>query len=137
MRILKISGAFLWLAVLAVWPCALVQGQQPGTLPADIVGPPLIAWSELQRPQPIPDFSPLFDLSRRKEQPEQKRRTAIELSGTIIKDGSVYVLQLAKSRYPFKEQERAVPYEGKDVRIVCTVEPATEALDVLAIETLQ
>lgn len=128
------------------WASAQDREIQPSpALPADIVGPQLIAWSQLQKPQPIPQPVPPPD--RPIEQPDQAQSQSVHppaqpqapaaqtFSGTIVKDGSRYVLKVASdSVYQIDDQERAQKYEGKQVKISGTLDATGNSLHITSIE---
>src|ERR1700722_9550599 len=101
-------------ALVAFSPLAFAQDapkQASPVLPADIVGPQLIMWSEFQRPQPIPQPVPppeKPDQQQSDQQPSQQQPgqpepatgsqaqgqpSAQTFTGMIAKDGAKYVLK--------------------------------------------
>jgi len=118
-------------SVLALSPCLLAQQPvtQPVPLPANILGPPLVAWSQLQKPQPTPQ--PLSapesleqQSSSKVQQPEHPSVQAI--SGTIVKDGTEYVLKTPDNLiYRIDQQDLAGLYENRLVKVVGMVEART------------
>ncbi|MGA7928909.1 MAG: hypothetical protein WCA20_23295 [Candidatus Sulfotelmatobacter sp.] len=99
-----------------------LQGQPSPALPSDILGPQLIAWSQLQKPQPVPQ--PLPPPDRPISQPAQQTQptnppaqeqqpVAQTFKGTIVvKDGSRYVLKVSSNNaYQLDDQEKAKQYE--------------------------
>jgi hypothetical protein len=126
-------------------PLTLAQDRQsqphPG-LPSDILGPQLIAWSQLQKPQPVPQ--PLLQPNRPVQysdqgQPAPSAQTqppaAQIFTGTIVKDGMRYVLKVASnSVYQLDDQERARQYEGKQVKIAGTLDATGNSLHITSIE---
>ena len=131
----------------ACLPLGLAQGppNQPSfALPSDILGSQLIAWSQLQKPQPIPQ--PLSMPSRSaqpSDQPPQAANPSAQpqfpaeqaFTGTIIKDGLRYVLKVSSnSVYQLDDQERAGLYEGKQVKIAGTLDATGNSLHVTSIE---
>lgn len=124
-------------ALLALSPLAFSQDapkEASPLLPADIVGPQLIMWSELQKPQPVPqpvpppekpDQSDQQPSQQQPGQPEpatgsqaQGQPSAQTFTGTIVKDGTKYVLKAADgTAYQVDDQEKAKRYEGKQVKV--------------------
>jgi hypothetical protein len=117
------------LFLLVTLPLVFAQDPQtqPGpALPSDILGPQLIAWSQLQKPQPVPQ--PL---------PQEQQPAAPTFMGTIIKDGARYVLKVSNnSAYQLDDQDRAKPYEGKQVRIAGTLNADGQSLHITSIELI-
>src|ERR1700726_1135908 len=87
-----------------------LKSQPRPALPTDILGPQLIAWSQLQKPQPVPQPLPPPDrpVAQPDQQPDrpeaqpanpqgQPQKPAEQtFTGTIVKDGSTYVLKVSK-----------------------------------------
>jgi hypothetical protein len=125
----------------------LVVAQDPQTqpapaLPSSILGPQLVAWSQLQKPQPAPQ--PLPPPDRPVPQPEQQQRNspaqqqppaALTLMGTIVKDGTRYVLKVSSnSAYQLDDQDAVKQYEGKQVRIAGSLDGDGKVLHITSIE---
>jgi hypothetical protein len=115
--------------------------------PTDILGPQLIAWSEMQRPQPVPQ--PLPPPDRPLKQPDQPDRQAAQpanpqaqperqtFTGTIVKEGSKYLLKVSiDGIYQLDDQDKARQYEGKQVRIEGTLDASSNRLHIRSIELL-
>lgn len=95
------------------------RSQPSPALPADILGPQLIVWSQAQRPQPVPQ--PLLTSERpvpeqQSEQPnpaddppaQQEQTTAQKFTGTIVKNSGVYSLKVSSNNaYQLDDQEKA------------------------------
>jgi hypothetical protein len=132
------------ICLLAVSPVVLsaqnVTGQPGPALPSEILGPQLIAWSQVQRPQPIPQPMPSpSQTSQQSEQaPSQAPSPAAQtFTGTIVKDGDKYILKAAGTTvYQLDDQERARQYEGKQVKIAGTLDASGTSLHVSSIELL-
>ncbi len=57
--------------------------------------------------------------------------------GTIVKDGTRYVLKVSSNKtYQLDDQDRAKQYEGKQVRIVGTLNADGESLHITSIELI-
>ena len=105
-----------------------------------ILGPQLIAWSEMQKPQPVPQRPqpvPVPDSNADKQEgpredtpqqqpaqdakaPAQEKQgpAAQTLNGTVIKLGDKFVLKTAdKQTYELDDQDRARQYQGKQAKI--------------------
>jgi hypothetical protein len=144
------------LALLAFSPfvCAQDTFQQPApALPAEILGPPLIAWSVLQKPRPIPEPLPPPD-SRDRSQSQSQSQTgqphnsqnedsqpqqpsAQSFTGTIARNNGKYVLKVSESTaYQIDDQEGVKGYEGKQVKIAGNLDAKNNVLHVTSIELL-
>jgi len=118
------------------------QTQPRPTLPSDILGPQLIAWSQLQKPQPVPQL--LLQPDRPVQQPDvqpanppakQERPAAPTFKGTIIKNGTRYLLKVSSnSAYQVDDQDRPKQYEGKQVKIAGTLDADAKSLHITSIE---
>lgn len=101
------------------------QNQPSPALPPEVLGPQLIAWSQLQSPQPL----------RQARSTQDKEPTAQTFTGRIMRDGSTYLLKVSTgTAYPVAEWQRAKPYEGKQVRISGVLDANGESLHILSIE---
>lgn len=132
--------------------CAQSAPPQPSpVLPSDILGPQLIAWSELQKPEPMPQ--PLPPPDRPVQQPNQDteqqagqpansqtptQQPAVQtFTGTIVKDAGRYLLKVSShNAYQLDDQEKAKRYEGKQVKIEGTLDAKGDSLHVTSIELL-
>ena len=122
-----------------------------------ILGLQLIAWSEMQKPQPVPQRPqpvPVPDSNTDKQagptedtpqQPpaqdakapaqEKQGPAAQTLNGTVIKLGNKYVLKTTdKQTYELDDQDRAKEYEGKQVKIVGSLDRTTNTIHITSIE---
>jgi len=132
-----------------------LAGQRSPVLPSEILGPQLIAWSQLQKPQPV--LVPLVavdrpvaqhaadqragDQQRERSQPPatqlQQPPATQTVSGTIVKDGNRYVLKAADgSAYQLDDQEKAKDYEGKSVKISGSLDASGKSFHVASIELI-
>ncbi len=125
------TGLFLALTVALVFLSVTIplfaqnkQNQTDPVLPPDIIGPQLIAWSQLQSPQPLQQT--------RTTQP--KEPASQTFTGMIMRDGTTYVLKVSTSTaYPLADPQKAKPYEGKQVRISGILDANGESLHILSI----
>ena len=123
-----------------------------------ILGPQLIAWSELQKPQPVPQKpEPLPPPDGRAEpaqspttqaqpdkpaqqtqpEPDSQQSTAQTISGTVVKIGNKYVLETADNlAYELDDQDRARQYENKHVKVMGTLDRTTGIIHIKSIELL-
>lgn len=122
--VLALSGALAFSAISPL--CAQnKRSQTDPILPPDILGPQLIVWSQLQSPQPL----------QQTQATEQKEPTSQTFTGLIMRDGGSYVLKVStNTAYPLAEQQKAKPYEGKQVRISGILDANGESLHILSIE---
>ena len=112
---------------------------KPAPIPSDILGPQLIAWSQLQSPQPLQEASPQ---RAGKDSPAQLRDEAPQspgaqtLAGTIVKDSGVYILKVSNTSYRLDNQDRVRKYEGKQVRVSGTLDAGSNSFHVVTIELI-
>jgi len=121
------------------------QTQPSPALPSSILGPQLVAWSQLQKPRPVPQPLPPPDqpIPQQDQQtpnpPAQQRRppAALTLMGTIVKDGTQYVLKVSSnSVYQLDDQEKVRQYEGKQVKISGSLDADGKILHIASIELI-
>ncbi len=126
------------------------QRSQPDpVLPSGILGPQLIAWSQVQKPEPVPQ--PLPPPDRAAQQPDQPAHpqppqsanpqaqppAAQTFTGTIVKDGNRCILKVSRNNvYELDDQEKAKRYEGKQVKIEGTLDAKGTSLHITSIELL-
>jgi hypothetical protein len=126
-----------------------------------ILGPQLIAWSELQKPQPLPQKpEPLPPPDTRSGEPQQQPTTpgqqgdqqgkaeqqpepetqgtmSQSVTGTIVRVGGKYVLETSDNiAYQLDDQDRAKQYDGKHVKVMGTLDRSTGLLHVRSIELI-
>jgi hypothetical protein len=136
-------------ALLTASPFLSAQqaGQKPNSpLSVDIPGPQLIAWSELQKPRPVPQPLPPptpDPPAQQQPQPQQpsgpqtQQPSAQIFVGAIIKDAGKYVLKVSDTlTYQIDDQEKAKPYEGKQVKITGSLDERGNSLHITSIELL-
>ena len=129
-------------------PLVLAQQPAPQTPEDAFTTRDLIAWSQLQKPQPVPQPLPADDA--RVPQPEQPRdqqskppadahnqqQPAIRLTGKIVKDGGQYILQVASANYPLVSQGNLAAYEARSVTVFGFFNTDTSTIHAVAIEIL-
>jgi hypothetical protein len=143
----------LWLSVL------FVSAQSPAPAPASghtdgVLGPQLIAWSVLQKPQPVPqrpqpvpppDTQPGRQPPEQNSQPDAQQRsrpeaqesTAHSVTGSVVKVAGKYMLETEDNvAYQLDDQEKARQYEGKRVKVTGSLDRTTGILHVSRIELL-
>jgi len=153
-RSVMLAAFFLFLGALA-------PAQQPPLRPAPwtsdaILGPQLIAWSELQKPQPVPQQpQPLPPPD--KEQPpssseppqnapqpdaqqpghDADQPATQNITGTVVKVSGKYVLETEDNlAYQLDDQDKAKQFEGKHVKVIGTLDRTTGIIHVSNIELL-
>ncbi len=140
--------------LLAVGPLAF--GQEPQLTPQfpddALASQQLIAWSRLQKPQPTPQPLPPRDTpipqpdqqGQQAQQPadpqvqNQNQQTPTQsFTGKIVKDGGKYVLKVASnSSYQLDAQGDVKQYENQDVKVVGSLDTASNTIRVVKIELL-
>ena len=156
----RTSSIFATLGLLAFAPFVFAQDsgtRSTQTLPAEILGSPLIAWSQLQEPRPVPQPQPLPPPDRPERQPEQPNPNSAQpassqdqhtqeqpepsahtFTGTVMNDGGKFVLVVSdgSSKYQLDDQEKAKRYEGKQVKIAGTLDVERNTVHIVSIELL-
>jgi Protein of unknown function (DUF5818) len=129
------------------------QIQPRPALPANVLGPQLIMWSQLQQPRPMPQPLPDPPEQQPEQQPAQQQAgqssnsqaeqqpAAQTFTGTIMKDGSKkdgtkYVLKSNGMTYQLDDQDKAKQYEGKQVKIVGNLDANNNTLHIASIEAM-
>jgi hypothetical protein len=144
------TGSFATLIfLLTSGPLMFSQGKPSPALPSDVLGPQLIAWSQVQKPQPVtephpPPDQPVQQSERQPGQPDNtpsqegpRQVAAQNLAGTILKDGSRYILKVSNSStYQLDDQDRAKQYEGKQVKVAGTLDANGDSFHVISIELI-
>jgi hypothetical protein len=125
---------------------AVEKNPSPVT-PSEFLGPQLIAWSQVQKPQPVAEPLPQSDRvaqqagessSEKVQEPPQQQPGAQTLTGTIVKDSGRYVLKVSSSSttYELDDQDRAQRYEGKQVKVAGTMSAKGDSFHVISIELI-
>jgi uncharacterized protein DUF5818 len=141
-----VAGLFLAIASFAV----AQEPQHNQQTPEDAFGTrQLIAWSNLQKPQPAPQPLPPRDspIPEPGQQPDQQAKSpadpqseqspAQSFTGKIVKEGAEYVLRAASNTtYELEEQGEAKQYENQNVRVTGTLDPTTHKIHILKIELM-
>jgi hypothetical protein len=128
------------------------SGDEPGTQ--------LIAWSEMQKPQPTQQPQPVPPPdSRSGQQPESSRPSQSQqdqnttpqqqqpepapsqalqsMTGIVMKAAGKYVLQTTDgTAYILDDQDKAKPYDGKRVKVTGTLDRPTGILHVSTMEAI-
>jgi len=135
------------LGLMSISPLMVAQNLQSPGPPynaSDIFGPELIAWSQQQRPQPVPQPLPEAPPQREQRQPglpanpEAQQQPAVRtFTGTIVKDHSKYVLKVSNGTvYELDDQRKASQYEGKEVKLVGTLDENNRSVRVTSIQLI-
>jgi len=106
-------------------------------------GTELIAWTQMQKPEPVPSPHPVPLPDQPQQSPNtqkptsgsqddaQKQNAAHSCKGTIVKEGDKYVLKGADSvTYQLDDQDRAKNYEGKQVQVTGTLDSKSGTIHV-------
>jgi hypothetical protein len=134
-------------------PANPTPGQSDG-----IIGPQLIAWSALQKPEPVPQKpQPIpgpgqtqpssqdqykqadgtAQSNPQQPEPETQQTPAQSISGTIAKVNNRYVLQTSDSvTYQLDDQTNVAQYVGKRVKVTGTLDRSTGTIRVRSVELL-
>lgn len=137
-------------ALLALSPLLSAQDSQKPSpaLPGEVVGPPLVAWSVVQQPHPIPATSSSSEnvASDNRAQQSQtgepsdfqaQQPSAQTFTGTIAKDGGNYILRVSENLvYLLDDGAKVKSYEGKQIRIAGKFDAQNNILHVTNIELL-
>ena len=133
--------------LLLLAPGAFPQQSKPQTPEDAYTSRDLIAWSQLQTPQPTPQ--PLPPRDRSLPQPEQppdqqaklpadpqsQQEPAQSYAGEIIRDGNRFVLQMQDRRiYQLEADEALEAYENHSVKVVGNIHTQLKSIRVLKIE---
>lgn len=137
---------FVW-GIIPMMFAQDLPSQPSPMLPSGILGPQLIVWSQVQKPQPVPQ--PLLPPNRLVWQPEQQREqpanplvqqqqpAAQTLTGMIEEDGGVYALKVSSgSAYELDDQDAAKHYQGERARVVGTLDTKRGSIHVVSIEAI-
>ncbi|HXM65577.1 MAG TPA: DUF5818 domain-containing protein [Candidatus Acidoferrum sp.] len=110
-----------------------VQSKPSPAPPPDVLGAQLIAWSQVQKPQPLAQQSEPSP-STTHQNSAQQPPAAQTITGTIIKDAGRYVVKVSSNTsYELDDQERARQYEGKPVKITGTLDANAGSLHIISI----
>jgi hypothetical protein len=117
-------------------------------IPEDAFGTrDLIAWSSLQKPQPMPQPLPPRDTpipqpdqsadqqAKSPADPQHQQSPVQAFTGKIVKEGAEYVLK-GSTTYMLDEQSDASQYENKEVKVTGNLDTASHRIHVVKIELL-
>lgn len=147
----RLLGPVVFLLVVPLLWAQDLRSQPSPVPPSGILGPQLIAWSQFQKPEPVPQPLPPPDrpvqqpdqttnqqpAPSAKSQEQQQPPAAQTFTGTIVKDAGRYILKVSStSVYQLDDQEKAKQYEGKQVKIEGTLAANGNSLHITSIELL-
>ena len=121
--------------------------QQPKPLPAPedaFTTRELIAWSQLQVPQPlppregqVPQPSQLQDQPTSPADPHTQQEPVQAFSGIILKDSNRYLLIAVNTvRYQLDADDELRAYENRTVKIWGSLDPGAKSIRILRIDPL-
>jgi hypothetical protein len=137
-----------WAVVLAVPLLAAISAAQEAPPPDQIFSSDLIAWTNMQQPQPPESRggqtspNPSAKTTSGNTSPDSatdqnQAGTANTFTGTVTKEGDGFVLQVSETtKYKLDAQQQVKQYEGQRVRVTGTLESGGEIIHVDRIEPL-
>jgi len=151
------------LLAMATGPMLFAQQEAPQPAPArsnQILGQQLIVWSQMQKPEPVPQQpkplpppdaqnhqgqAPSPDAQNQTQQTQKDAQSEADntksisntFTGTIAKVEGRYVIETSGTMaYQIDDQKRASRYEGKRVKVVGSLDRTTGTIHVTSIELL-
>ena len=137
----------LTFCLLMIAPGAFPRQSAPQTPEDAYTSRELIAWSQLQTPQPTPQplpprAAPVPQPEQPQDQqaklpadPQKQQEPAQSYAGEIIKDGNRYVLQMAdNATYQLNANAILEIYANQNVKVVGNVDPNARSIRVLKVE---
>jgi hypothetical protein len=135
--------------LFVIAPAAFAQKPTPQTPEDAYSSRELIAWSQLQKPQPAPQPLPPRDTpipqpeqpqdqqSKSPADPQNQQEPAQAFTGKIVKEAGGYVLRAASNaKYQLETDADLQRYENQNVKIVGNLTPGTTTIHVVKIELL-
>ena len=128
-------------ALVFCTPALLAQSaNREAALPGEVLGPQLVAWSQMQTPHPVPQPLPERPDPQKpaptEPQAQQPQPTSQFFTGMIMKDHGKFVLQTADTTYQIDDQEQVKTYEGRRVKVSGTLDAKTNLLHVATIDLI-
>ena len=133
--------------VLLVAPRAFPQQSALQTPEDAFTSRELIAWSQLQKPQPTPQplppgGSPVPQPEQPQDQqaklpvdPQSQREPVQSYTGRVTKDGNRYLLEMADGTRQLDAGDGCLqPFEKQNVKIVGNLDPQARSIEVLKVE---
>jgi len=139
----------LGIAICAMLSFSSAQQSNPQTPEDALTTRELIAWSQLQKPQPAPQPLPPSEApipqpeqprdqqSRPPAEPHRQQEPAQWISGKVVRDGGRFLLELAGNRngsYQLESEADLTRYESQDVRIFGPINRRLMTIRALSIE---
>ena len=151
-RMTKTTSLFVGV-LLSMAPLAFAQeARLTPQFPEDAMAyQQLVAWTRLQKPQPAPQPLPPRDtpLPQPDQQstqpadpqtppsPSQQTPTTQSFTGKIVKEGDKFVLKVSSNTsYQLQDQGDVKQYENQDVKVIGSLDTATNTIRVVKIELL-
>lgn len=140
----------LGVLVLALGPIAWAQNAQARPqVPEDaLTTRQLIAWSEVQKPQPTPQPLPPRDTpipqpdqsadqqAKSPGDPHHEQAPTQSFTGKIVKDGSKYSLRAVSKTYQLEGQGGLQRYEELTVRVIGILDLSSNTIQVESIDVI-
>lgn len=136
----------LTLCLLMIVPRALPQQSAPQTPEDAYTSRELIAWSQLQQPQPTPQPLPPRDTPvpqpeappdqqpKLPANPQIQQQPTHSYIGKIIKDCDRYVLELADGASFQLDADDLQQFENQNAKVVITLDPAANSVRIVTVE---
>lgn len=136
----------IFLAGLLLGFTPFLNGQDASEQPAQNTPPPrqLIAWSNLQKPHPVPQPLPPPDTpvpqpdqpnrAPKPADPQTQQTPTQTFVGKISQDGNGYVLKVTSDTVYKLAGVDASPYDNKNVKVTGELEQGTKTIHVASIE---
>lgn len=120
------------------------QSQAISRLPEDApTGRQLVAWSQLQKPKPVPQPLPPSDshpdpqLGQPPDPHGGRQSPNQTFTGKIVRDGEKYVLKdPSNTTYQLDDQTGTEKYQNQDVTLVGTLDTGSTTIHIVRIEPL-
>jgi hypothetical protein len=139
------ASTFAAIAILfALAVSALAQDARPEpvlALPPSVLGPDLIAWSQMQTPRPVPQPLPPDQNPQAQKQP-----TGEIFIGTIVKARTTYVLRVQGGTTYYLDdrvlgqdnlkKDNLKKYDGRQVRLIGNLDASCTRLHMVSIEPI-
>ncbi len=130
--------------LLGISAAAFAQKPQPPQSPDDVASQQLIAWTWMQKPQPMPlppRDTPIPQADPQAQQsadPQaQAQKTTQTFTGKIVKNGSLYVLKVAGiASYQLDQQSGLAQYENQEVKVTGSLDADSNTIRVVKMELL-
>lgn len=138
--------ATLAFAAMTLTPIMLAQSSQKQERPQAQAGTQLVAWTQDQKPNPMPSTqsapkpeppaTQAPTTPTRQQDSTQKQPAAQSFSGTIMKSGDNYVLKTSdNTTYQLDDQTRAKQFEGKQVQVTGSLDSSNNTIKVQDIKS--